>query len=296
MIHKYRSILLLTVIILVLWAGPAFAAGYNSDSETTGSAPHGGYTTTGNKCKSCHAVHLAGGQYRLLRSSADNASTACKYCHGDTGIVTTKRVWLDDNGHGLSAEQTGDVVIPDDTTYTAFRNDVWSCVACHSPHGANTVTLSEEPSVTSSFILRKFPNPSKLNGNAYYTGTTGTLTITAWCSNCHEANFGSHTEGKSTPAGTRYGHDSSTTGYQLSGGWVIVAPDDATNTGPKCQQCHTADRAPTNISQGFPHAGGDSWKMLKSSSTTGTTGTPIEGDKLDKFCAGSPCHDVTKLP
>ena len=219
----------------------------------------------------------------------------CAGCHGQNGIVAGKKVWLDENGHGPSADQIGDIVAPDDTTDTSFRNDVWSCVVCHSPHASDVVVLSDEPSITTSMILRKFPNPNKPSGNAYYAGTTGTSTITAWCSNCHEANFGSHTEGKSTPAGTRYGHDSSTTGYQLVGGWVVVAPDDATNTGPKCQQCHTADRAPSGISMGFPHAGGDSWKMLKASSPTGTPG-PIEADKLDKLCASEPCHKTTDLP
>jgi len=295
MIHKYRLAPLLAIIILTFGVAPVFGAGYNSDSATTGTPPHGGYTTTSNKCKSCHAVHLADSQYRLLRPGAVNAATACDYCHGEAGIVPTKRVWLDSNGHGLDPGKTDDVVVPDDTTYTSFRNDVWTCVACHSPHGAGVVTLSEEPAITTSLLLRKFPNPAKPAGNAYYNGTTGTLTLTAWCSNCHEANFGSHEEGKSTPTGIRYGHDSSTTGYQLSGGWVVVAPDDAVNAGPSCQQCHTADRAPAGMSQGFPHAGGDSWKMLRSSSSTGAPG-PIEADKLDKLCASTPCHKAIDLP
>lgn len=37
--------------------------------------PHGGYSSTSNKCKVCHAVHRAEGAYYLLR--ADSQSDAC---------------------------------------------------------------------------------------------------------------------------------------------------------------------------------------------------------------------------
>ncbi len=43
------------------------------------SSPHGGYDTTTNKCKVCHAVHRAEGAYYLLR--ADSQDDACSYCH-----------------------------------------------------------------------------------------------------------------------------------------------------------------------------------------------------------------------
>lgn len=291
---EFAPLLLLALIAILLLPASAYASGYNSTTETTGNPPHGDYTIVGNKCKSCHATHLSDSQYKLLRPGTTNASTACQYCHGATGIVTTKRVWLDANGHGLdTTNQTGDVVVPDDTTYTSWSNDVWGCAVCHAPHANDVVVLSEDPSApTSSMLLRKFPNPSKPNGGAAYNGAAGSLTVTYWCSNCHEANFGSHTQGQQTPQGVRYGHDSSSAGYELVGGWVKVAPDDGINQGPTCRQCHAAD-SPTlaGMSKPFPHAGGPSWKMLKSSSTTGGPAGPIEAGKLDKLCAGSPCHD-----
>ena len=43
------------------------------------SNPHGGYDTSTNKCKACHAVHRAEGTYYLLR--ADSQDDACTYCH-----------------------------------------------------------------------------------------------------------------------------------------------------------------------------------------------------------------------
>lgn len=290
---------LIAFLAVAVMSPPAHPSGYNPGSEVTATIPHGGYTTTGNKCKSCHAVHLAettGTQttiYRLLRPGAATASTACQYCHGETGIVTTRRAWFDTNGHGLSVDQTGEIVAPDDTTYTAFRAGVWGCIACHSPHAAGVVTLVDEP-MTSSKILRRFPNPFKPTGSAYYNGTTGTLTITQWCTNCHEANYGLHTAPKGTPQGTRYGHDVSTAGYVLVGNYARVIPTDTVNNGPKCKQCHSAKRveSQTSITKGFPHAGGDSWKMLGASSTP----VKIEPTKLDDLCASEPCHRPTDLP
>ena len=296
-VMSIKNLFSLLLVICVFWlvmAGQAYSAGYNTDSESTSTIPHGGYTTTGNKCKSCHAVHLSEASYRLLRPGTTNAATACEYCHGQTGIVPNKRVWIDANGHGLDAEQTGEIVVPDDTTYTAYGNAEWGCVNCHSPHASNLVVLSEEP-LAGDQLLRKFPNPNKPTGGAFYDATTGTLTLTQWCSNCHEANYGLHTDAKTTPQGVRYGHDSSRSGYELEGGWVKVAPDDGSNKGPTCQECHTADSAPAGISKGFPHAGGASWKMLKASSSTGTP-SPIEAGKMDKLCASEPCHDTTDLP
>ncbi len=41
--------------------------------------PHGGYSTSSNKCKTCHAVHRASGAFALMR--VDNPDDACNYCH-----------------------------------------------------------------------------------------------------------------------------------------------------------------------------------------------------------------------
>ncbi|MBS3956096.1 MAG: hypothetical protein KGZ40_00975 [Clostridiales bacterium] len=80
-----------------------------------GTNPHGGYDSTSNKCKVCHAVHRAEGAYYLLR--ANSQDDACNYCHignsarsrkivydssGAQGIYTT-------NGHTIGASS----IIPD---------------------------------------------------------------------------------------------------------------------------------------------------------------------------------------
>lgn len=55
-------------------------------TDGTAKGPHGGldgvlYATTSNQCKTCHAVHRAGGAFKLMR--ADSADDACSYCHVD---------------------------------------------------------------------------------------------------------------------------------------------------------------------------------------------------------------------
>lgn len=61
-------------------------------------SPHGGYDTTTNKCKVCHAVHRAQGAYYLMR--ADSQSDACVYCHVG-GSAHSSRVVYDATSEGM---------------------------------------------------------------------------------------------------------------------------------------------------------------------------------------------------
>ena len=71
-------------------------------------SPHGGYDTTTNKCKVCHAVHRAEGAYYLLR--ADSQDDACSYCHIGGSAHSSKVVYdlnpagiYTTNGHTIGA-------------------------------------------------------------------------------------------------------------------------------------------------------------------------------------------------
>ncbi len=76
--------------------------------------PHGGYDSTSNKCKVCHAVHRAEGAYYLLR--ANSQDDACDYCHIG-GSARSRLVVYDNsldgkyttNGHTIGAS----AIIPD---------------------------------------------------------------------------------------------------------------------------------------------------------------------------------------
>jgi hypothetical protein len=82
------------------------------------SNPHGGYDTSTNKCKVCHAVHRAEGTYYLLR--ANSQDDACDYCHIGGSAHSNKVVYTGNdagkytpNGHTMGASSR----IPDSTTY-----------------------------------------------------------------------------------------------------------------------------------------------------------------------------------
>ena len=75
--------------------------------------PHGGYDTSTNKCKVCHAVHRAEGAYYLLR--ADSQDDACDYCHiggsAHSSLVVYDNGKYTMNGHTIGAS----TAIPDST-------------------------------------------------------------------------------------------------------------------------------------------------------------------------------------
>ncbi len=92
--------------------------------------PHGGYDTGTNKCKTCHAVHRAGGAYYLLR--ADSQDDACSYCHIGGSAHSAKVVYTlnpagiyTTNGHTMGAQS----LIPDSSvdqdleTVTLYTTD-----------------------------------------------------------------------------------------------------------------------------------------------------------------------------
>jgi len=87
----------------------------DSDPWISGSTgPHGGYSTTSNNCKTCHAVHRAGGAFKLMRS--DSADDACSYCHVDDHRHASRQAYnggssgiYTQNGHTVGAGRS----IPD---------------------------------------------------------------------------------------------------------------------------------------------------------------------------------------
>lgn len=83
----------------------------NEGGSYTLAGPHGGYDSTTNKCKVCHAVHRAEGAYYLLR--ADRQDDACSYCHIGSAPYSDKTVYdlnpdgiYTTNGHTIGADMT----------------------------------------------------------------------------------------------------------------------------------------------------------------------------------------------
>ncbi|MHB8841637.1 MAG: hypothetical protein ACYC56_07595 [Candidatus Aquicultor sp.] len=303
-----KSVLLVAAIFsfIVATASTALAieptttvAGYNWPQiyDSTTNTPHGGYTTTTNKCQECHAVHLATGSYMLTR--ANKRAETCDFCHNYGGPGVGTDVMMNAEGHGLDATQTASTTItaPDDTIPSyQVQTAKWGCLECHSVHDNQTVKLTGE---TSTYLLKSNPNPGKTY--LFYTVTTGesSETMSEWCSTCHNADFGRHDDTQTvknvmlgTTTTTVYGHDCSGGGYSTDSvtGYAVVTETDTSNEGPTCKQCHVA----TGTGGNFPHSSentsqaGDTQTVAPDMLMAGTI-----ANQLDKVC--ETCHNTASL-
>ncbi|MEW5706616.1 MAG: cytochrome c3 family protein [Actinomycetota bacterium] len=297
-----KPLFLVAAILALVLAIPsiALASGYNATetivaTNTAVYPVHGGYTSTTNKCKNCHAVHLATGTYVLTRGNS--AAEACDVCHGIGGLPAAPEVVMNSYGHGLDTTETTNSITlyaPDDTTPTPYSvsQGSWGCDKCHSVHAAVTLIV-KLAGFSSTKLLKADPNPGKSyylwNPSLIDTSTRETTqNLTAWCSACHNANIGGHKDPKTVSLNgvdtTVYGHDTSvtaaaldtTTGYALD-----VSPDNNINSGPQCEQCHALD----DPGYSYPHS--SSGPSLLKGVNSGKT-------NLDKVCVS--CHNTSSLP
>lgn len=254
---KIIPFLVFMPIIAILSAGQVFGYGYNPISDCTSchnlsttTGPHRGYTSTGHKCKTCHAVHLATGAYKLTR--ANTAADACNFCHAFGGPHGSSASPYDlapggdpkatVNGHTIGESFAS---IPDGPNSSI----VLLCVSCHSVHGAKAISFNDSATNKYPKILKNDP----LNSGSPVPDTstpfaTSYGTLTAFCQKCHSQNQGS----ASHP----------------------YAPADsalAFSGAETCNKCHAA--------AGQPHAT-QSWRMLMGKDT----GTSVTASNLDDNC------------
>ncbi len=168
MIKRILLVSVAAVVVVALGVAPAFAEGYNNPlqyTRATGyfSGPHGGYTTTTNKCADCHSTHYAEGSFKLLRASSREA--ACDYCHGGGG-GSTINIQMDNDyrtgafdvaqasaiatstmgfGTGHTLGYKGNA--PADIKPAYSDPEGFACFDCHSPHGnsARILTTFSDP-------------------------------------------------------------------------------------------------------------------------------------------------------
>jgi hypothetical protein len=135
--------------------------------------PHGGYTTTTNKCKDCHAVHLAEGAFMLMR--ADTRVQACDFCHTGGGGSKTN-IQMDNAYDGSGVVPTGSAGYGTGHTVgysspspldikPAYTDPLGlMCFDCHSPHG------------NSDRVLATYANPGRRTSGPevtyIYSGST----------------------------------------------------------------------------------------------------------------------------
>lgn len=178
MIKRTVAILSMAVLLVALFAVPAFAEGYNNgqynyttgnnesdyaanagiyvrdavgaSQEATSSGPHGGYATTTNKCQDCHSTHYATGSYMLLR--ADDRANACSFCHAGGGGSETN-IQMDNDYDTTSVESTDTMGYgtghtlgyagnaPDGINPAFSDASGLACFDCHTPHGNSARVL-----------------------------------------------------------------------------------------------------------------------------------------------------------
>lgn len=161
--------------------------GYDQ-AQFAGKGPHGGYDTSTNKCKACHAVHRAEGTYYLLR--ADTQDDACNYCHIGAGAKSADIVYSGNpagidtpNGHtmGASSRIPGSTVRMDNVTMVV--------------NGANVLVRTYQDARKQLFrtvAWGRSPASHPYTGGAISQAATVTWGVVGptplSCSNCHQVH------------------------------------------------------------------------------------------------------------
>ncbi|TLM78063.1 MAG: hypothetical protein FDZ70_04600 [Actinobacteria bacterium] len=181
---QVKKTLLFVVLALFVLGMPAVALASGWTAPTAGVSPHTGWLDTTNYCNQCHAIHEAedatypDGEYLLRSSSAG----ACDLCHVNPanpfGIAQVYDAdpanYALDTGfeHTLiAAVDVPDSADPAGTADPLFDYNIdFSCLSCHSVHGANCIP--------GSAILLEDP----------IGDLDAATTETEFCADCHDNN------------------------------------------------------------------------------------------------------------
>jgi predicted CXXCH cytochrome family protein len=296
-----KKILLLSLVVLfvlglttvasaagisVVNTAVAGEGGYST--PTASENPHGDYSPTSNKCKTCHAVHGASATGEaLLRSTKANA---CVYCHVSTNFSIAHPYGTDpalyqseyENNHASTHQTSG---------YNG-------CTSCHAVHGAN-VWSSAADSIDVGMILRADPGATIGAPNGQGAIAAPVTTLTDFCRDCHD---GTNRSGTGYTAGATSNTDSTCAGgchkdqmlvsnfntpngvsHIMTGTLKTGAAQVANLPSSECKSCHsggTITDGKGTPGNSFPHitSGAD---FLKDTYDMVTT-------KLDSVCLD--CH------
>ena len=147
--------------------------------------PHGGYDTSTNKCKVCHAVHRAEGAYYLLR--ADSQDDACDYCHiggsAHSSLVVYDNGKYTENGHTIGAS----AAIPDSTV------EQWTEAVTLSSVDSAMNPISEDIQVraydaTKASMYRFTRHHGHGDWGTGRSGYTKVGPLALRCMNCHQTH------------------------------------------------------------------------------------------------------------
>jgi len=305
------------------------------ESEVTSSTgPHGGYTTSSNKCQACHAVHESpGGGVKLLPGATITAT--CFTCHDGTGgkgvYGTIASPGSEHSVDATSLVPGGDASTGTSASYTFSNEDgTMNCADCHSPHAKSVVNAfvgdrvrtdqASKSGYESNRLLKSRPN-----GITYDIVEYGS----DWCGACHKGRLiegdgviNHPVETTATVGYFYYDNVARLTGDgttdtvmgtlgQSNYGYVIpyprgalqTVPDSDTVHYPLCQQCHEDARSVGDVVIGQA-AAAETFTAVLDGAGAGNPDYqdfPHESENewflvetADDLCTN--CHSVEQLP
>lgn len=289
------SILVVAAVVAMTVVAPAFAAtgfsGYltwNSVSGNPGqgTSPHGGYSTTTQKCAVCHSVHGAAFDGEVLLPTP--ISGACNYCHvGGAGGYT--QVYGGDPGNYFGNDL--------DNAHNSFDNAFGvesgvRCTTCHSVHAAQSI-MTANPYLTQRLLVGDkayeedpMPNYDPI-GQAPLSSDTSDTALSKWCAGCHFTKGGTYTYW-----GTQNGqsHNMTTATASYSNPASTETTRVAWKNSTQCSSCHSSGYA----TAAWPHYAGSTTnpaegvRWLESASNASSTPVPATDGKSDGVCLR--CH------
>ena len=264
-------------------ADPSNCAGCHASglasADATGfgrQGPHGGYSSTGSACGTCHMAHGAAADGYVLLPRATLTET-CELCHDGTGGLgvygaIAMRGLKVQSAHRIdttSAVPGGDESTGGTSTVMFGGPDhTLNCADCHSPHGSKLV----EP-FTSDRLRNATDTAGNVSSELLRRRPTGAATETAvygakWCAGCHAGRLSAHDVSGHPVDATEtgafdYEHVDRVTGVgsvstelgtlgASNFGYVMPYPRTAGQDGhfPICQQCHEDARSVGDVSAG----------------------------------------------
>lgn len=280
-------------VVALAMAVPAFATvgdtGYmtwDSMGGANGTSPHGGFTTTTNKCAVCHSVHNADGSGELLlRGSVANS---CNYCHvGGLGGYSQVYGGVVTNYLGTDLGNAHNSWVVGSTNYGV------SCTDCHQVHGADNV-MTANPYLTSKILV----------GSKTYSGTnydpmalaplstdSSDTALTKWCTACHKSSSGVGYNYYNGPdlSGTFGSYSNARSHVMTDGIESYTFPDGSTGRvawagSAQCSSCHSSGYR----TSAWPHYTPGQRFLVSAGSAASATPDPATDASDDGVCLR--CH------
>jgi predicted CXXCH cytochrome family protein len=239
--RKSWLVVLVVAVVALAFAVPAFAtiggAGYLNWSTlggANGTSPHGGYSTTTQKCVVCHAVHNASITGEVLLG--DTVANACVYCHVN-GASAYTQVY-----NSVAANYAGTDYNNAHNSWTVGAVDYGvKCTQCHQVHAADSAMTNN------AYLTQRLLSGDKVlgydvNAGAPQSTDSSNTALSKWCTKCHGTSLGSAYGYYNTAYdGQTHVMTTATADYAGAGASGTYAGRVAWNNSNYCSSCHASD-------------------------------------------------------